>query len=69
MLRTIVLICALGTPPQDCTRNTALDVLPGMSVMICPMIAGQAQLASTALAPDATTYPMIRCERVRAAAK
>ncbi len=67
MLKTVVLVCALTTPPQNCTRDSALDVLPGETVAICPMIAGQSRLASTALAPDATTYPMIRCERTRSA--
>ena len=67
MLHTIVLICALGTAPQDCSPNTAIDVLrvsPAKNTTMCGFF-GQATIAPTAIKPEpGKSYEKIMCERV-----
>lgn len=67
MLRILILICSSQVSPQDCQRETALDLISGpqvSSVFSCGM-QGQAVLASTAnigRRPD--EYVKIRCEHI-----
>lgn len=67
MLRILILICSTEVSPQDCQRETALDVISGpqvASVITCGL-QGQALAASTAAIgrrPD--EYMKIRCERL-----
>lgn len=59
----VVLICAVGTTPDACNRDTALDVVstPVPTPMACA-IAGQTMLSRDGLlGPD--RYPVTRCER------
>ena len=53
MLKTMVLICSMGTDPSACTAETALDVM--------------ATVARTAIAPEmGKSFAKIVCERVAA---
>ena len=68
MIKTVVLICSLPTAPQDCTRDTAIDIIDASSAkspMMCGFF-GQAQIAPTKVAPEAgKTWMKIVCERTR----
>jgi hypothetical protein len=74
MMKTLILICLLGTPHADCTENTADAVIQGpdaMSLIECGMH-GQAYVAGGALASyvDDQHYLKVSCtagRRVRAA--
>jgi hypothetical protein len=67
MLRILILICSTEVSPQDCQRETALDIISGpqvASIMTCG-VQGQALAASTAAIgrrPD--EYMKIRCEHL-----
>lgn len=67
MLRILILICSTEVSPQDCQRETALDIISGphvASVMTCAL-QGQALVAGTAAIgrrPD--EYMKIRCEHL-----
>ena len=67
MLRILILICSTEVSPQDCQRETALDIISGpqvTSIMTCG-VQGQAIVASTAAIgrrPD--EYMKIRCEHL-----
>ncbi len=73
MLKTLILICLLGTAQADCTENTADAVIQGpdaMSLVECGMH-GQAYVAGGALAGyvDKEHYLKVSCtagRRVRA---
>ena len=70
MLRVLILICSSQVSPQDCQRDTALDLISGPqvnSVFACTM-QGQGMLASTAnigRRPD--EYAKIKCEHIKEA--
>ena len=53
MFQTLILICAMGTAPSDCTVKTAIDVIPGQraSLQQC-MFQGQSLIAPTSVAPE-----------------
>ncbi|MEZ5935953.1 MAG: hypothetical protein R3F54_29380 [Alphaproteobacteria bacterium] len=73
MMKTLVLICALGVPRADCSVDTAMSVVQGPdagNLAQCGFL-GQAYLASTAIANylDGEHYMKILCtsgERMRA---
>ena len=73
MFKTLLLICALGTPQADCSTATATAVIQGpdvMSLVECGFY-GQAYIADGAIAGylDGAHYLKISCssgERVRA---
>jgi hypothetical protein len=65
MLKTLILICLLGTARADCTENTADAVIQGpdaMSLVECGMH-GQAYVAGGALAGyiDDEHYLKVSC--------
>lgn len=66
MFRTIVLICSVSTPHQDCTPQTAIDIIrsaPARNASMCGLF-GQFAIASTAVAPRVgEQYQKIVCER------
>ena len=66
MLRTIVLICKLGTDPSACTAETAIDLVafPPIRAAMCGLPA-QATIAGTALKPGPGEFVKIICERDR----
>jgi hypothetical protein len=74
MMKTLILICLLGTAHADCTENTADAVVQGpdaMSLVECGMH-GQAYIAGGALAGyvDDQHYLKVSCtagRRLRAA--
>ncbi len=69
MLKTMLLICAMGTDPAACTSDTALDVMIFPLTRMCGL-PQQATVAHTVLAPEAgKSYAKIVCERVREAAR
>jgi hypothetical protein len=54
MLTAIALVCALGTPPSDCNRDTALAVVHAPEQYSTPtawLIDGQAFLAGSPFGP------------------
>lgn len=59
----VVLICSLGTAPDDCTRETALDVVtrPVPTPFAC-MMAGQSVVAREQLLADGR-FTKVACER------
>lgn len=63
-LVALVLVCALATPPGECTKNTAQDVLraPGGPTPISCLMAAQATAART---PEmlAGAYVLTACDR------
>jgi hypothetical protein len=67
MLRILILICSSQVSPQDCQRETALDLISGPqvnSVFSCAM-QGQAVLASTAnIGRRPNEYVKIGCEHL-----
>lgn len=73
MMKTLVLICALGVPRADCSVDTAMSVVQGPDaghLAQCGFL-GQAYIASTAIANylDGEHYMKILCtagEPVRA---
>jgi hypothetical protein len=75
MIKTLLLICTLGTPQADCSTATAEAVIQGpdaMSLVECGLH-GQAYIAHGAIAGylDGAHYLKIRCtagERRRAPA-
>ncbi len=65
MMKTIILICALGLPRADCTPETSVIVLQGPDsggLAQCGFL-GQAYLADTAMANylDGEHYMKILC--------
>jgi len=55
----------MGTAPQDCGRDNAVDVIVGPAAaneLACGF-SGQAYLAGTALAPTDSNYVKIQCTR------
>jgi hypothetical protein len=65
MMKTLLLICALGTPQPDCSIETAVAVVQGPdaeSVVVCGLH-GQAYIAEGAIAGylDGTHYLKITC--------
>jgi hypothetical protein len=74
MMKTLLLICALGTPQADCSITTAEAVIQGpdaMSLVQCGLH-GQAYIAQGAIAEylDGAHYLKITCtsgERLHAA--
>lgn len=74
MMKTLLLICALGTPQPDCSTATAEAVIQGpdaTSLVQCGLH-GQAYIADGAIAGylDGAHYLKITCtsgERLRAA--
>ncbi len=70
MLKTVVLICAVSTPQDQCTQATAVDVIQGERVNTPQQCAflGQALLAPTSVAPEpGRQYAKIVCVRDREA--
>lgn len=67
MLRILILICSAEVSPQDCQRETALDIISGpqvANIMTCGF-QGQALAASTAtIGRRPGEYIKIRCERL-----
>jgi hypothetical protein len=61
----VALICALATPPQDCSRETALQVinLPSAPNELGCMFQGQATVAGLAIAPRGDEYLKTECSR------
>jgi hypothetical protein len=72
MFKTIVLICSLATPGQDCDQKTAVDILEvqdSPSSQRCGFL-GQSQIATTSVAPEpGKQYMKILCVREAHAAK
>ena len=76
MMKTVILICALGMAQPDCSTETAITVVQGpdaTSLASCGFV-GQAYLAETALADylDGEHYLKILCtagDRLDARAK
>ena len=72
----LILICGLNTGHADCQPETAIDVMRGPrteSAMMC-MMAGQAMVAQTVLAPrEGLEYVKIICapsaQNIRAASR
>ena len=67
MFRTVALICSLGSDPSTCTKETALDVVPGpvASMQQC-LFGGQTQVATTAIRPEpGKSYMRVLCEPIR----
>ena len=63
MLKTMLLICAMGTDPSACTPETAIDVMAFPPTRMCGL-PQEATVARTALAPEmGKTYPKIVCVR------
>lgn len=62
----VTLICASSLPQQDCTRDTAQDVIthPAHSPQEC-MLLGPAIAAGTGRGTEAGTYVKTLCERRR----
>ena len=64
MLKTMLLICAMGTDPSACTPETAIDVMVFPPTRMCGL-PQQATVARTAVAPEAgKSFAKIVCERV-----
>ncbi len=66
MLQVLILVCAAGMAPQDCQKDTALDVFRGPTVVNEVMcgLHGQAYLAETSLAARGPgEYLKIKCAR------
>ena len=62
----VALICALATPPGDCTRETALQVinLPSAPNELGCMYPAQATVAGLAIAPrEGEEYLKTECRR------
>ncbi len=61
-LLAVALACAATVSPQDCTRDTALDVLtqPVALVTECAQVG---QLLATHLSLPAGGFHTVRCER------
>ena len=69
MLQIVILVCATSLSPQDCQRDTALDVISGpqaAGVTGCGLL-GQATMAETGLGRRSDEYIKIRCEPLRPA--
>jgi len=68
MLRILILVCSTNVSPQDCQRETALDIISGpqvANVMTCGL-QGQALAASTAMVGKRPNeYLKIRCEHLK----
>lgn len=65
-LLAVVLVCALNTAPDACTRETALDIVvaPASTPFAC-MMTGQASAAHAGLPGDGR-FAVVRCERRKA---
>jgi hypothetical protein len=65
MLLAVILVCALGTAPVDCTRETALDVVtrPVASPMVCAMTGQVVGASSLDVRAEDGRYLVTRCER------
>lgn len=64
MLTALVLVCALHTPLQDCTPQTALDAIAVPGSYMMPLECLQKGQAFFAEVYPATTYPIkIVCRR------
>ena len=64
MLKIMILVCAAGLPPQECTDKSAISVIraaPASSAAMCGFQA-QAQMAETSLVRE-NTYMKIVCKR------
>ena len=67
MFKVLILVCSMGIAPQDCERDSAVDVIVGPAAaneLACGF-SGQAYLAGTALAPADGNYVKIQCIRDR----
>lgn len=62
----VALICASAVQAQDCTRETALDVLisPAHSLQEC-LLQGPILAANAGLGSDGLSYVKTRCEQRR----
>ena len=65
MMKTLILICALGMPRAECSIDSAVSVVQGPDashLAQCGFL-GQAYLASTAMANylDGEHYPKVLC--------
>jgi hypothetical protein len=59
----VILVCGMGTSPEACTRDSALDVIVrGASGPLECMLSSQPTVATTELGRDGT-YTKTMCER------
>lgn len=64
MMKTLVLICSMGTDPSACTAETALDVMAFPPSRMCGL-PQEATVARTAIAPEmGKSFAKIVCERI-----
>lgn len=63
MIQALILLCALSTPPSDCTPVTAIDVFAVQSDLSC--IQPQQLLASLAIEAGDDHYWKILCPVAR----
>lgn len=65
MFKILILICAIGTQPQDCSRETALDVINGPSAdsEVTCMLHSQAYVAEVGLVRNDREYMKAICTR------
>lgn len=65
MFKVLIFVCAIGTQPQDCSRETALDVISGPSAeneLMCGFH-GQAYIAEVGLVRSNQEYLKLVCTR------
>jgi hypothetical protein len=61
--KILILVCALSTPIEDCTPQTAVSMARQTSewtVTMCGLF-GQAQIAPSAIAPNGDEYVKVVC--------
>ena len=70
MLKAVLLVCALNTPPGECRPDTALDVIAGPDTdnVIACALHGQAYFAQSALAQGLTDREYLKVICVSASA-
>ena len=65
LIKALVLVCASGLSPQDCTTNTAMDVIKAPDApneVLCELQA-QAYIATLRFRPDAqNAYAKVLCK-------
>lgn len=65
MFSTLILICAMGIAPSECSMSTATDVVvgPRASLHQC-MMSGQTMIANTRIAPEfSKQYEKVLCRQ------